>query len=52
MLHIRPVSHMVAHLLPFGLILPDAFLAFLYKRLYTVAFYLRLTVYAQLLFHL
>ena len=51
MLHVRPIADSVAHLLPFGLVLPDGLLALLDKRLDAVIFDLRLAVDAQRLFN-
>ena len=50
--HIRPVAHAVAHLLPLGLIFPDGLLALLDERLHAVLFDLFLAVKAEEFFHL
>ena len=50
-LHIRPEAHGTGKLLPHPLVLPDAFLAVLYKGLQAVFLDLILAVQAQLFFH-
>ena len=50
-LHIRPEAHGTGKLLPHPLVLPDAFLAVLYKGLQAVFLNLILAVQAQLFFH-
>ena len=51
-LHVRPIAHLVAHLLPEALVLPDALLTLLYERLDAVFFYLVLAVQAEGFLHL
>ena len=52
MIHISPKGDAVAHLLPFTLVFPYAFLAFLDKRLYAVFLDLLFAIQAQQLFNL
>ena len=50
--HIDPVADAVAHLFPLALVLPYRLLTLLDERLYAVALYLGLAVYAERLFDL
>ena len=51
MIHVGPVAHTLAHALPFALVFPDRFFAFLDKGLHPVLLDLLLAVQAQQLFH-
>ena len=49
--HVRPIPDAVGHAFPFRLVLPNALLAFLDKRLHAVFFYVLFAVDIERLFH-
>ena len=51
-LHVRPESDPVRHVLPFGLVLPDRFLALFHEGLDTILFDLLLSVQPEVALHL